>query len=108
MLKSSQYGTSPSILLTGIRSVGKSALMKRIQKNFRDEKYLVIYIDLSSSNAYQTDEFPRESIIELIYNQIINECKEFGITTVVELPRLCRSRGFLDLFFCATCLFGVF
>ena len=26
----------------------------------------------------------------------------------VELPRLCRSRGFLDLFFCATCLFGVF
>ena len=27
---------------------------------------------------------------------------------VVELPRLCRSRGFLDLFFCATCLFGVF
>ena len=82
MLKSSQYGTSPSILLTGIRSVGKSALMKRIQKNFRDEKYLVIYIDLSSSNAYQTDEFPRESIIELIYNQIINECKEFGITTV--------------------------
>lgn len=56
--------------------------MKRIQKNFRDEKYLVIYIDLSSSNAYQTDEFQRESIIELIYNQIINECKEFGITTV--------------------------
>ncbi len=27
---------------------------------------------------------------------------------VFELPRLCRSRGFLDLFFCATCLFGVF
>ena len=26
----------------------------------------------------------------------------------LELPRLCRSRGFLDLFFCATCLFGVF
>ena len=26
----------------------------------------------------------------------------------IELPRLCRSRGFLDLFFCATCLFGVF
>ena len=28
LLKSSQYGTSPSILLTGIRGVGKSALMK--------------------------------------------------------------------------------
>ena len=30
------------------------------------------------------------------------------LINAVELPRLCRSRGFLDLFFCATCLFGVF
>ena len=82
LLKSSQYGTSPSILLTGIRGVGKSALMKKIQKNFRNENYLVVYIDLSSSNAYQTDEFSRESLIELIYDEIINECREFGITTV--------------------------
>ena len=82
LLRSSQYGTSPSILLTGIHGVGKSALMKRIQKNFRDENYLVIYIDLSSSNAYQTDEFTRESLIELIYDQIIKECSESGITTV--------------------------
>jgi len=82
LLRSSQYGTSPSILLTGIRGVGKSALMKRIQKNFRDENYLVVYIDLSSSNAYQTDEFTRESLIELIYDEIIKECSESGITTV--------------------------
>ncbi len=34
-------------------------------------------------------------------------CKD-GKKSNVELPRLCRSRGFLDLFFCATCLFGVF
>ena len=82
LLRSSQYGTSPSILLTGIRGVGKSALMKRIQKNFRDENYLVIYIDLSSSNAYQTDEFTRECLIELIYDEIIKECSESGIATV--------------------------
>lgn len=82
LLRSGQYGTSPSILLTGIRGVGKSALMKRIQKNFRDENYLVVYIDLSSSNAYQTDEFTRESLIELIYDEIIKECTESGITTV--------------------------
>ena len=82
LLRSSQYGTSPSILLTGIRGVGKSALMKKIQKNFRDENYLVIYIELSSSNAYQTDEFTRESLIELIYDEIIKECSESGFTTV--------------------------
>lgn len=56
--------------------------MKRIQKNFRDENYLVVYIDLSSSNAYQTDEFTRESLIELICDEIIKECGESGITTV--------------------------
>lgn len=82
LLRSGQYGTSPSILLTGIRGVGKSALMKRIQKNFRDENYLVVYIDLSSSNAYQTDEFTRESLIELIYDEIIKECSESGIATI--------------------------
>lgn len=82
LLKSSQYGTYPSILLTGIRGVGKSALMKKIQKTFRNKKYLVVYIDLSSSNAYQTDEFTRESLIELIYDQIIEECREYGITTI--------------------------
>ncbi|MBE6494365.1 MAG: hypothetical protein E7Z84_07140 [Methanosphaera stadtmanae] len=49
LLKSSQYGTSPSILITGIKGVGKSALMKKIQKNFLKENYLVIYIDISLS-----------------------------------------------------------
>lgn len=82
LLKSSQYGTSPSILITGIRGVGKSALMKKVQKKFRDKNYLVVYIDLSSSDAYQKDEFSKEALIELIYDEIINECKEFGITTV--------------------------
>lgn len=82
LLKSSKYGTSPSILITGIRGVGKSALMKKVQKKFRDENFLVVYIDLSSSDAYQKDEFSKEALIELIYDEIIKECKEFGITTV--------------------------
>ena len=82
LLKSSQYGSSPSILLTGIRGVGKSALMKKIQKNFQDENYLVVYIDLSSSHAYQTGEFTKESLIELIFDEIIKECGECGFTTV--------------------------
>lgn len=82
LLRSSQYGTSPSILLTGVRGVGKSALMKKIQKTFRDENYLVVYIDFSSSDAYQKDEFTRETVMELIYDEIMEECNEFGITTV--------------------------
>lgn len=82
LLRSSQFGTSPSILLTGIRGVGKSALMKKIQRSFRDENYLVVYIDLSACDAYQKDEFTRESFLEFIFDQIIGECEEFGISTV--------------------------
>ena len=81
LLRSSQYGTSPSILITGIRGVGKSAIMKKIQKKFRDENFLVIYIDLSASDAYQKNEFTKESFIELIYDQIIEECGKSGFTT---------------------------
>ena len=81
LLRSSQYGTSPSVLLTGVRGVGKSALMRKIQRTFRDENYLVVYIDFSASDAYQKDEFSKETVIGLIYDQIINECEEIGITT---------------------------
>ena len=41
-------------------------------------------------------------------NFLNNDSEENYINSFVELPRLCRSRGFLDLFFCSTCLFGVF
>ena len=42
-----------------------------------------------------------------IIHRLKSKLHQENITPVVELPRLCRSRGFLDLFFCATCLFGV-
>ena len=46
MLNSSQYGSTPSILLTGVRGVGKTVLMKRIQQLF-ENNFLVIYINLA-------------------------------------------------------------
>ena len=82
LLKNSQYGNSPSILITGLRGIGKSALLKKIQKTLIKEQYLVVYIDLSSSNAYQTGKFTRKSVIELLYDEIIKECRKFGLTTI--------------------------
>ena len=34
ILDSSQYGSTPTILLTGIRSVGKTALMNKLKRDF--------------------------------------------------------------------------
>ena len=52
VLDSSQYGSTPTILLTGVRGVGKTALINKIKNDFKDD-YLVIYMDLSLSDKYQ-------------------------------------------------------
>lgn len=52
LLGSTEFNSSPTILLTGIRGVGKTALIKKIKNKF-DKEYLVVDIDLSRSNAYQ-------------------------------------------------------
>lgn len=81
ILDSSQYGSTPTILLTGIRGVGKTALMNKLKNDFKDE-YLVIYMDLSLSDKYQKGEFTREAFMELLYKELINACNEFGLKTI--------------------------
>ena len=70
ILNSSQYGSTPTILLTGIRGVGKTALMNNLKNDFKDE-YLVIYMDLSISDKYQKGKFTREAFMELALSYFI-------------------------------------
>ena len=37
ILDSTQYGSTPTILLTGIRGVGKTALMNKLKNDFKEE-----------------------------------------------------------------------
>ena len=80
VLDSSQYGSTPTILLTGIRGVGKTALTNKLKNDFKNE-YLVVYMDLSLSDKYQKGEFTREAFMELLYKELINACNEFGLKT---------------------------
>ena len=66
LLNSTEFNSSPTILLTGIRGVGKTAIIKKIKKKF-DNEYLVVDIDLSRSNIYQQKNLTRGSIIKIIY-----------------------------------------
>ena len=81
LLGTTEFNSSPTILLTGIRGVGKTALIKKIKHKF-DKEYLVVDIDLSRSNAYQQKKLSRGSIIKIIYDAIIKASKEFGLRTV--------------------------
>ncbi|MBR5504660.1 MAG: ATP-binding protein [Methanobrevibacter sp.] len=71
----------PSILLTGIRGVGKTALLKKLKRDFESD-YLVIYLDLSSSNNYQEDKLSRKAFMQLFYKRIIESCREYGLKTI--------------------------
>ncbi len=81
LLGSTEFNSSPTILLTGIRGVGKTALIKKIKDKF-DKEYLVVDIDLSRSNVYQQKKLSRGSIIKIIYDAIIKSSKEFGLRTL--------------------------
>jgi len=81
LLRSTEFNSSPTILLTGIRGVGKTALIKKIKDNF-DKEYLVVDIDLSRSNAYQQKNITQGSIIKIIYDEIMKASKKFGLRTV--------------------------
>lgn len=83
ILDSSQYGSTPTILLTGVRGVGKTALMNKIKNDFKDD-YLVIYMDLSLSDQYQEDEFTRCVFMEQLFNEIIKACNEFALITTID------------------------
>ena len=81
LLGSTEFNSSPTILLTGIRGVGKTALIKKIKDKF-DKEYLVVDIDLSRSNSYQQKKLTRGSVIKIIYDAIIRSSKEFGLRTL--------------------------
>ena len=81
ILNTSQFGSTPTILLTGIRGVGKTALLKKLQREFIDD-YLVIYADFSQSYAYQTDKLSPNAIMEFLYDRIIKSAHEQGLKTL--------------------------
>lgn len=54
LLDSTKDEIPPALLLTGIRGVGKTALLNKIKNDLKKD-YLIIYLDLSSSNNYQEE-----------------------------------------------------
>ena len=80
-LELTEKGSTPTILLTGIRGVGKSALMKKLKKNFQNE-YLVIYMDLSAMDKYKKNSLTRFDFMKLFYESILKACSESNIETI--------------------------
>ena len=93
LLDSTRYGSSPTILLTGVRGVGKTVLMKKLKKDLGKD-YLICYVNLTSSNTYQMGKLQRMDIIKIIYNELINSAEEKGLNTLNQkLKKIIRTQN---------------
>lgn len=93
-LELTKKGSTPTILLTGIRGVGKTALMKKIKKDFQD-RYLVVYMDLSSMDKFKDEKLTRFSFMKLFYESIIKACRESNIISIdKQILKYFKTRNF--------------
>lgn len=93
-LELTQKGSTPTILLTGIRGVGKTALMKKLKKDFKDE-YLVVYVDLTAMDKFKKDKLDRLCFMKLFYESIIESCDESNIITIdKKIMKYFKTRNF--------------
>lgn len=94
-LELAKKGSTPTILLTGIRGVGKTALMKKLKKDFQNE-YLVVYMDLSAMDKFKKDKLDRFCFMRLFYESIINACDESNIITIdKKILKYFKTRNFI-------------
>ena len=94
-LEIAKKGSTPTILLTGIRGVGKTALMKKLKKDFQNE-YLVVYMDLSAMDKFKKDKLDRFCFMRLFYESIINACDESNIITIdTKILKYFKTRNFI-------------
>ena len=81
LLQSTAENNAPDILVTGIRGVGKTVLLKKI-KQFMDENYLVVYMDFSISQTYQKNNMSIKGLLDFFYQQIMAESNIKGLNTL--------------------------
>lgn len=81
LLETTSKGSPPTLMIAGIRGVGKTVLLKKVKKEIED-KYLTCYIDLSATTGYQKGELSEIGIMEHFYESWMESSQSKGFTTV--------------------------
>lgn len=83
LLESSSHGSPPTIMIVGIRGVGKTVLLKKIKKEL-ENGYLTSYVDLSSTLGYQKGELTELGVMEQFFDSWMESSQKMGFQTVLQ------------------------
>jgi len=81
LLETTSQGHAPDILLTGIRGVGKTVFLQKMERTL-EKDYLTIYLDLSHSECFQKNNMSINGLMNYFFKEIIKECHKQNITTL--------------------------
>jgi len=83
LLETTSQQTSPTILISGIRGVGKTVLLKKIKKDLEND-YLVSYVDLTQIYSYQIGKLDENGIMEHFFNSWMKALKKKNFNPIRE------------------------
>jgi AAA+ ATPase superfamily predicted ATPase len=94
LLETTSTGSPPTIMITGIRGVGKTVLLKKI-KNELQKDYLICYLDLSTTKAYQTGKLNENGIMEHFYTSWMQASQQHNFTTITKkVKKYLKTKNF--------------
>jgi hypothetical protein len=81
LLNSLATGSAPTIMLSGVRGVGKTVLIKKIKEEL-EKDFLIVYMDLTRNYEYQKGKLKESGLMDIFYKSIINECDKNNLSIV--------------------------
>lgn len=81
ILETTSTGSPPTLMIVGIRGVGKTVLLKKIKRELEND-YLICYVDLSATSGYQMGELTEMGIMMHFYECWMEACKNRNFTTI--------------------------
>ncbi|MDR1819647.1 MAG: AAA family ATPase [Methanobrevibacter sp.] len=94
LLSTLEENSSPAIMLSGIRGVGKTSLLKKI-KNEMEKDYLIDYIDLTCIDIYQTGKLTKIDLINEFYKVWMETINNNGLKTIInKIKKYFKTKNF--------------
>jgi len=83
LLSSTSRTSPPTIMIPGIRGVGKTVLLKKLKKEL-EKDYLVAYIDLTYTYSYQSGKLDEVAIMQHFFQTWMKSCEEKNFNTLIK------------------------